>query len=394
MIKDSIERILLVICLMTFPFYTEVYADEDKDLANSINYEITSFEITDKGIIEMTGWSFIDHADNYGGLNLKTYIIAYTGNWNNGWNSNYNTCVKNGKCLVYETTASKIEGQIEDAYYIRCTNDSCNPDKKIYYHNEVKKGESYKDYCTKSGSHCTYYNIGFTISPHKNIKISDLEKKFGNNEVKFRILSRVKTNYDWNGKKNQKTTSDSTDIGVLPQNCNTVFGKKCTNNGVYKSQETTTISDGEKVIKKENNKTSITTTKIITKERYEVTVGGVNNTVTFTAVSARRFKTLYGIDSEGNFTTGQKYNILAKGNRQQYNNYKGNNKGTFFGRRYKLNDGYWAWSAWIKTTGKLSIKLKKDTQEKTDTKVSEYCDNFYCVGGNCDYTPDNCNYKP
>ncbi len=400
--KKKVILFEVLFLLFNFCFIQQCYAS----VANNINYEIASFSITNTGVINMTGWSFIDHVDNYGNKSLSTDVVAYTGNWN----SNYENCSANSKkCKKYTATVGgvMIDNHIVDVYYIRCTDSACTSsqhnNRKKYIENNNGYGEA--DVCTNSGSyggsHCLYYDLGFSVK----IPISDLLNKFGDDvTVKFRIVSTVK--YRISSKKTG-TLRDSTDIGILPDVCSTIFETNC-----KRKSNTTFTSAWNKVVGSEKTeivngvkKTSYEVT------RNEVTIGKMEDKVQFTAVNARRFTSKSTSSSSGTFRTdssNQSHKVVTYSTSvSEFKNYKGNQKGTFYARMIKLEEGnsdYWAFTSWVKAAGNLELKLKKTVKTETEDcptgccgeecSTKKTCD-FQCIGGNCNYDVENgiCNVE-
>lgn len=375
--------IFLITLIILFP----IPMLECRATDNDINYEITSFKISNTGTITMKGWAFIDHMDNYGGKNLTTYIVAYTGTWKDDYIKNCKDHPK--KCKRYKTTQGgiKINNSIVDMYYVRCTDSACSSTRNTQRKNQIENqgyiGEI--DTCTNAGSyggsHCLYYDLGFQVS----IPISDFEKFGSSNEkeVKFKIVSSVKysgNNYEW----------QSSDLGILPDVCGTVFDTNCKNKStskVYKSPKKTS----NKVCDAQSNCTwDVTWT--------EVKLGGLEKRIYFTALEARRFYTNTPKGgSNGTFDSPKYYNVLQFGSIQSYQNYKGDGSGIFKARMLKLEGGYWAFTSWVKAAGNLTINLTNKTKKTTgngggggDGGDDTACEDFYCIGGNCDYSENNC----
>ena len=377
-IKKRINYFLLIVLL--FFSYTSF---ANAAIANDINYEITSFNLTKEGKMSIEGWSFVDHADNYGGKNLTTWIIAYRGTWNKKWAKKSN-CNKakdkkgNRLCYAIDTTASKINGHVQDMYYLRCVGGACNPTTRSKFLKRVKNGETYHgSTCMKAvtgaaNSHCIYYNVGFKA---ETVSMKTLSSTLGSNKkIKFMIVSQIKIKHP------NKTIRRYTRMGFLPSDCK-IKSNSCKNNKWYDVYtEKTTKSDGTEI-----------------KSTYKAKFNGLNNKIEFTAMSARGFtsETVRGNSSsqrttEFNYRKNHNvYYVRKRGTIRKYYNYKGNGKGEFYARRIKISKnkssgGSWAWTAWLINPGSFSIQLTPDSTPPSTT-TDDPCDE-YCIGGLCDAT--------
>ena len=70
-LKNKFLLVLIVFVGILCPSLKRVDA-----LENDIIYDVDTFNIDENNKMKITGWSFIDHADNWGGKNLETYIIC------------------------------------------------------------------------------------------------------------------------------------------------------------------------------------------------------------------------------------------------------------------------------------------------------------------------------
>ena len=127
--KKVIHYCVIIFFILIFVPGRKVYADwEYCDVGNSssvnykISYDITKFTMNEQKI-HFEGWSFLDHMDNYGGINKSTYIAAYVGNWNDSWNKLEN-CKNSSSC--YYVHAQEDDWSMYDLYFIRCTGNACS----------------------------------------------------------------------------------------------------------------------------------------------------------------------------------------------------------------------------------------------------------------------------
>ena len=354
-----------------------------------ISYDITNFSVgSDGDTIHFEGWSFLSHMDNYGGINMDTYIAAYTGRWQSEWH-NQGACNRSKKCYSVQTIPSA-----GDLYFIRCTDTACSDsfragivddlenNKKTFAFSGCMGGTytttTKSSRITRSGSHCAYHRVGFK----RNMKISNILKNLNNteNDIHFRIITIAKGGETRNDIDRGSVKVDDTDIGVIANSCSSIFNQTCTKN-------------------KENYKTTYyqnsTVGNIQIKEKKErtITVNGLDDTVIFTAVNASGSRnSSYTNGRDQFFNPGKKYKIDAVTPfKENWQNWKGDGTGNVSGRLLKItgdpksnSDDYgWAWSAWVKTSGALKLKIK----DKTDTTCTGCsCANnaiVACVGSKC-----------
>ncbi|MDD5826690.1 MAG: hypothetical protein PUD25_02875 [Bacilli bacterium] len=391
--KKLVHYFIFVILFSVFLPIRGVFADNTD---YKISYDITNFSVgSDGDTIHFEGWSFLSHMDNYGGINMDTYIAAYTGSWDSRWRDQ-NTCndIKNKKCYSVVTTPSA-----EDLYFIRCTDTACSDsfragivddldnNKKTFAFSGCMGGtyttKSTTRSITKTGSHCTYHNVGFKV----DMKISDILEKLNNteNDIHFRIITIAKggkTKKRLNRVRGDNIKKDDTDIGVIPNSCSNIFNQTCTKNKDYTTTYYKNSTVGNIQVKEKKERT--------------ITVDGLNDIVVFTAVNASGSRnSSYTIGRDQFFNPGHRYRVedttIMNSN---WKNWKGDGTGKFSGRLLKItgspksnrNDYGWAWSAWVKTSGALKLKIK----DKTNTTCTGCtCDDnalVACVGKNCTYT--------
>lgn len=384
--KKLVHYFIFVVLFSIFFSIQSVFAAEHYE----INYEITSFNVTsDK--ISFEGWSFLTHMDNYGGKNMRTYIIAQN---------------KNGSYQV-EATYPNSSGNY-DWYRTRCMNSACTEEfrksaiekleKREIEDGKVKKGKVYENAsCISAGngfpdSHCTYHNLKFKA----DIDIDDMINHIGTDKITFSIRTEVDfDNYEQlsktvrkctgKGKKRKctnvvekywgwvkRTKKKTTSIGVLSTNCGKVFGKSCKSGKTYYG----------------TNKDNTVTRSI--------KVGGLSNIVRFTALQAKGYTDSSASKSRGSdFTNNSKYKILDK---TGIITARG-----ITGRLYKIkgtenknkNQSGWAWASWIKTSGTLSMTITNTPTTGGGCGVTNGSV-ATCVGSNCvnTYNSETCVYSP
>ena len=194
----KLHKFIFILILSLIP--NVVFAEEDEQ---NHMFMIEKFQISGTSI-NMEGYSYMSHRDNYGiGLdsygNLKTYIIAYTGNWNNEY-ANYNNCTSTGihknKCYTIKTTT-----KARDFWAARCMDKSCD-DENYVLKTRLREGFLNTTACTSGGSdkvnylggaHCLYYNVGFSTT----INLQSIASRFGNGadeylgDIKFKIIPYI-----------------------------------------------------------------------------------------------------------------------------------------------------------------------------------------------------------
>ncbi len=383
--KKLVHYFIFVILFSVFLPIRSVLAVDPCRIGNSsdinykISYDVTSFTIAGDDI-EFRGWAFLDHMDNYGGINMNTYIAAYTGNWNNGWNSDITNCNKSENCY-----ALKTDVEARDLYFLRCTNASCsvsNRDKVISeLENMSRNARAYSGAsCISNGiyasSHCAYHDVGF----HLKMQISNIEKKFGNDStVKFRIITQARSGRNRRNINRGTKHFDSVDIGVFPNSNCTIFGTSCNDN----EKKYTTTYKSPSIIN------GITVQE---KKKRTVTLGGLSKKVLFTAVTASGSTNSNYSQIRGTcFYPNSVYDLKSVESEKWWNNWKGSKDGHVKARLLKLygknnSDSGYAWSAWVRATGTLKLTLK-DEPDSTCTGCT--CNDnalVACVGKNCTYT--------
>lgn len=380
--KKLVHYFMFIVLFSIFLPIRSVLADNTD---YKISYDITNFSVKSDGdTIHFEGWSFLSHMDNYGGINMNTYIAAYTGSWDNRWRVQ-STCNNSRKCYSVKTTPSA-----EDLYFIRCTNTACSDsfragivddlenNKKTFAFSECTVGRYTTHSITKTGSHCAYHKVGFK----KDMRISNILKKLNNteNDIHFRIITIAKGGKTRNDINRGSVKVDDTDIGVIANSCSNIFNQTCTKN--RKNYKTTYYQNS-----------TVGNIQIKEKKERTITVNGLDDTVIFTAVDASGSWDSSYTNRRGQFfNPGKKYKIDAVTPfKENWQNWKGDGTGTVSGRLLKITgdpksnsyDYGYAWSAWVKTSGALKLKIK----DKTDTTCTGCsCANnalVACVGSKC-----------
>lgn len=404
-------KIIVFFCLILFPF-SSVFAGncnaspEDEDGNYKVTYEITKFKVT-KNYVTFAGWAALNHMDNLGSAdgvskeiaNRTVWVVAYSGNWNTVYNEDANNprCKRGKKCYSQEVT----DNSTYNLYFMRCTDDACKLSSKRYYENRVVGGKRELDSCLangpagKEGGHCVYKNVGFST----RISLSDLQNKFGESNIQFRIVVRVV------GKSGNKLVPkvDSAEIGFYPDACDSIFDQKC---NAKSGQSNKTYS------KNSNETRNFDGIQKTVGVRRSVTVGGMSDTVRFTATFARgyvdisrgqpsnssglgnpgKFQKLSGSYGNNCFTYGIDYEVDSFEEFHKYANYKGDGAGQFKGRLIHItsedHETGWAWTSWVKSKGRLTLAFKE--------KVEETCFDTaqYCIGSGCgQYDSKTCSYS-
>lgn len=206
----KLKYLLIIICLIVvFPKF--VVAAE---LDHNIIYFVESLNAySNKDILTLKGYSFISHQDNRGGTNgnLKTYLIAYTGDWKKEYENCSNTLSDDDKkvmCYKIKNTASGDDLTV-DHYALRCTKEACSIDMRTKLNSrDVKSFDETGAICASNPnySHCIYNNVGFKFDVNLNTLYENLDLN-GGKKINFRIYSKTNKN------------SASSDLGVYSAVC-------------------------------------------------------------------------------------------------------------------------------------------------------------------------------
>lgn len=146
----------------------------------------------DDNMVDVSGYSFIPYQDNYGGKNIKTYLVAsiapkvasedglnWYGNgedwsWNNWGNktlainrSGNIACKDQSKCYLIET---EFGDWVRDFWWSRCNGEGCayqeavtNERIKNFNNTITCASETIEINGENIGSNCLYYNVGFSV---------------------------------------------------------------------------------------------------------------------------------------------------------------------------------------------------------------------------------------
>lgn len=189
--KQSILMFLLF--LSFYFFFPNVVLASEADHKHI--YMVEGFKINGS-IITLNGYSFISHQDNYGfnGTigNLKTYIVAYKGDWSDDY-AYVDRCNDSTNCYSKKMTVVS-----RDMFYTRCLDntESCNrstynaamrratEDKLM----NVLEGEAI---CNTQDNACLYYDVGFSGSIDLKVIFEELGS---GSEANFKIVSTIGKN--------------------------------------------------------------------------------------------------------------------------------------------------------------------------------------------------------
>ncbi len=231
--------IYLFVLFFAFPF--SVLA-----IDNDLIYLIDDFQISSDGKMEVDGWAFIDHVDNYGGGNMNSYIIAYTGDWVGDDNVMSQCFGQSKQCFAFRNTPVSVTNDKHTyksgigMYFARCTNSACRDNTYNVVRNGliVDKSRVFSATCTESeydisGSHCLYENVGF----HNEISLEKVfdslkENVFNKATVKFRIFVQVSYGDTLNNGGGHEVFNRSVDMSVHQGSC-VSNGKRCNPNQAF-----------------------------------------------------------------------------------------------------------------------------------------------------------------
>ena len=462
--------IVLVFCYPGFPVYGSMKGDyyqnkkmnksyaldstgalQALDTIYSINYDITYFDISDSGELSFSGWSYVDHVDNLGGENLRTWIVAYTGNWNEAWANEI------GRSDVKSAgTGSFSEGKYyavlakvtdKDLYNARANKSSSDEQQKIVRQatNEndkyklVKEVDGNKNLGGRRGvyragwclqnkvtglARCLYYNVGFEVT---SLNTDEIIKKLyprgaDKKEVKFRILSSVMYNYvsdpecangdqaacikAFKNEENIDYIIDSVDLGVHSSACSSRTNCAANDGKIVKTE----TKANQEIVEDENgnyiSRKSVSTINRIFK------VSGLGDEFRYTGVG--RLPSKVRLDNRGMINMlnvskalndaddlkewkkhrNSSITKISKGD-LLIRNYD-NERYPFLSRVFEIKVGdrkYTIPAAWGRVAGKLSFVYTDDAQTKTNSSCL-YDENGNeiktCLGSGCQTNTQKC----
>lgn len=172
----------------------------------------------DDNMVDVSGYSFIPYQDNYGGRNIKTYLVAsvapkiasedginWYGNgedwsWNNWGNktlainqrSGTLACKDQSKCYLMET---EFGDWVRDFWWSRCNGEGCAYQEAVT--NERIKNFNNTITCATEtievngeniGSNCLYYNVGFSVRFNLNDIINRFSSSSSIEEINMRFF--------------------------------------------------------------------------------------------------------------------------------------------------------------------------------------------------------------
>ena len=450
--------IILVFCYPVFPVYGSTKDSTKGDyyqnkptstISYDINYDITYFDISDSGMLSFAGWSYVDHIDNWGGKNLRTWIVAYKGTWNNDWDKEIGTSRVTG-----EGTVSRSEGKYyavlakataKDLYNSRSERSSSTAqreriqsdgyemmpelkkdDKKV----GGRKGVYTAGWCIQtrigdflSDARCLYYNVGFEVNSLSTDDIvSTLSVSEGTN-IKFRILSSTSYNYVnsskcANGdqeacvnafKTKQKTgyISRSIDLGVHSSACSKGTNCDAENGKIVKVETKTNRETIQETNGNYSTRSSVSTISRTFKvsglgKKYRVTVIGrrpskvkFNNNNMIDMLKDDYILSKNSDDGK-RWKPGKSFTItnISTGELKLKNHGEANYLYTSRVFEVKVGNGkYVVPAAWGQVAGSLSFTYNKDSQTKTNSSCL-YDENGNeiktCLGSGCQTNTQKC----
>lgn len=200
------SKLFIILILLMIP--NVVFGDvgnwvTNGDLANNHILSIEKFAISDS-VIGIEGYSFISHQDNYAfdsnvtGLekitktgtnnsitpNLETYLIVYTGKWQDSY-MKPDVCNNSNNCYT-----KKVIPVARDMYYARCSDDGCTAgDKSAVYNKRRNSGLINNNTCENDfngiDGECIYQNVGFSVE----VDLLEVIDKIGDTDISMKIAS-------------------------------------------------------------------------------------------------------------------------------------------------------------------------------------------------------------
>lgn len=332
-------------------------------------YMVENLNFSNNDILTIDGYSFVSHRDNYGGKNLNTYIVAYTGSrgttadwWDifpSGSSSNTNinamisTCNSNSNCYIV-----KADTVSRDFWWSRCTGSGCKYESVAL--TRASQGQFVNDTsCTSSvdsngnnygGSHCVYYNVGFSAK----LNLKSILEKFSDGNYRYdrTINFAIVASISGGGK-----SVYSTNMGVYPAFCH-VNGTGSCSNGAQ-------IDSGG---------------------NYTVNVGNMSREAHYDAIDSGGYNNSSATSYAAIFAHANNYNILNLDKKKTFSLTKGGVTGSFVDEIFLLNSvfngsllvpsnngssGYWAFANRIHITGSFTIS---GLAQKVISRECDYLD--------------------
>lgn len=172
-------KVFSIFILFLFPNVVGAAVLNDDDHEHILTVEKMTINNSD---ITFKGYSFISHMDNLGktewGIdpNLQTYLVVYTGEFNDDYIDKAGNCNKN-ECYGYVDDRNyfikKATMTERDFFYSRCSNDGCSQYENIKNHridreegliNDTSCHNGISDWDGKKNNECIYMDVGFSVT--------------------------------------------------------------------------------------------------------------------------------------------------------------------------------------------------------------------------------------
>lgn len=335
---------ILLVLVLSFSSMNEVRAYGD----NYHVYHIKSMDVkTGSAMLEIKGFAYINQLDNYGGKNLRTWIVASNGSQSVEYE------------VKYYTEDTEDENNVYNYYYAICQESSastgtiCNSTHASQVLRGIVDGTRRSDSCNKANgdSDCGAFYVDFKV----NISLDDLKEKLGGGNISFKIKSITSTD---NG--NYEKTSN---LGVYEGVCKVDGIPDMCNSAIQIGNSSLVLGDISK------------------KVQVVVTSGRIRPNDTQKSINGRYY------------ITGMSYDIVQYGSKRQFDKKLNNGKEVWFSSNYFIISGYdkrWGnvapggphefiiYDSWVHVDGSMTLSF--DGEPTIPTPVETSCDPGYTEG--------------
>lgn len=329
---------ILFVLILSFSSMDEVKAYGD----NYHVYHVKSLDIKpSSATLDIDGFAYINQLDNYGGINLRSWIVATN---------------SSGQSVEYEVDYYTSDENTDNYnyYYAICQESSastgtiCNEKHAEQVLNDIIDGSRRSDSCNKANgdSDCGAFSVDFKV----NISLTDLHERLGGNgNISFKIKTITSTD---NG--NYEKISD---LGVYEGVCKVDGTPNLCSSAIQVGDSSIVLGDISK------------------KVQVVVTSGRIRPNDTKRSINGRYY------------ITGMSYDIVEYGSVMQFDKKLNNGNAVYFSSNYFIisgSDKGWGnvspggprefiiYDSWVHVDGSMTLSFDGDPEETIP--VETVCD--------------------